>query len=183
MSEEVNDTPDESSEAEAGDTATEVVAAPVAAPQTNKEKNAARLKALKEAKARKAEVKATGGAVGAPGTEPKVKKERAPKAEKTVKPCRCGCGGQTTAFFVPGHDARWKGWMKKIELGKMEPKDLPAGTQKMYAIAKFTKRGVGFVPPENYNGEAYVPQCALEDVTESDVKPTTTKKAAAPAAK
>ena len=133
--------------------------------QTNKEKNKARLQALKEAKEKNKAAKAN-GAADQPGAE-KVARVRKAKEPKVPKPCRCGCGGQTTAFFVPGHDARWKGWMKKIEMGRMEPKDLPADTKKMY---KFTQRGIGFVPTENYNGTPYVPQCALEDVTEIDTE-------------
>lgn len=138
------------------------------ATQSNKDKNKARLQALKDAKARKATAATTGDAVAAPGsTGPaKVKKERAPKAEKTVRACRCGCGGQTTAYFVPGHDARWKGWMKKIEMGKKEPKELADGTKAMY---KFVKRGIGYVPTKNYNDLPYVPQCADEDVMEEAV--------------
>lgn len=144
-------------------------ATPVA-PTSTKEANKERLERLKAAKAEKdAKKTAGGGAADPPGTAPKVKKERAPKAEKVVRACRCGCGGQTTAFFVPGHDARWKGWMKKIELGKMEPKDLPEGTQKLY---KFTKRGVGFVPTMNYNEAAYIPQVAEEDLPEPVAKET-----------
>lgn len=145
-----------------------------AAPVSTKEANKERLERLKAAKAVKEAKGAAGEAVGPPGTAPKVKKERAPKAEKVVRACRCGCGGQTTAFFVPGHDARWKGWMKKIELGKMEPKDLPAGTQALY---KFTKRGVGFVPTMNYNEATYIPQVAEEDLPEPVAPPVKTEKA------
>lgn len=150
---------------------------------TNKEKNAARLQALKDAKARKAvaakEAKdaAASGVADVPGTEgattnkkPRVAKE---KVAKTVRQCACGCGGQTLSFFVPGHDARFKGWLKKIELGKMEPKDLPPAVQKHYT---FTRRGIGFVPDKDYKGGAYIPQCALEDVTEAEETKGATKK-------
>lgn len=136
--------------------------------EDKKAKNKARLEELKKRKAVAKEAKAS-GAADQPGAEGGAKpaRVRKEKVAKVPKPCRCGCGGQTTAFFVPGHDARWKGWMKKIELGKMELKDLPAPTQKMY---KFTPRGVGYVPSENYNGSPYVPQCALEDVTEANTE-------------
>lgn len=39
------------------------------------------------------------------------------KAEKTIKKCRCGCGGDTKGMFAPGHDARFYGWAKKIVAG------------------------------------------------------------------
>ncbi len=47
----------------------------------------------------------------------------APKATKTPKtpvPCWCGCGGQTMNRFVPGHDARFHGWAKKVARGLMD---------------------------------------------------------------
>jgi len=119
----------------------EVAEAPVAL--TNKEKNAARLQALKDAKARAKENKAA-----APPGEKKVRV----KKEKTVKPCRCGCGGQTTAFFVPGHDARFKGWLIKVEKGEKKVSDLPESVQKGY---KWVKKGTGAVPTTNYKGEVH----------------------------
>lgn len=156
----------------------DVAAPPVAPAKSKKEINQERLTKLKEAKERKAGEKAAEKAAAASGEKPaKVKKA---KAEKTVRACRCGCGGQTTAYFVPGHDARWKGWMKKIELGKMEPKGLPATTQKMYS---FVPRGIGFVPTQNYNEGVYTPQVALEDVTEAASEKPKVKKAATAAAK
>ena len=110
---------------------------------SNKEKNAARLQALKDAKERAKTTKAA-----APPGEKKVRA----KKEKTVKPCRCGCGGQTTAFFVPGHDARFKGWLVKVEKGEKKVSDLPESVQKGY---KWVKKGVGAVPTLNYKGEAH----------------------------
>lgn len=31
--------------------------------------------------------------------------------------CECGCGGTTQRRFVPGHDARLAGWVKRCERG------------------------------------------------------------------
>lgn len=115
--------------------------------QSNKEKNAARLQALKEAKARAKDSKVA----GVPGADGKVKVARV-KKEKTVKPCRCGCGGQTTAFFVPGHDARFKGWLIKVEKGEKKVTELPESVQKGY---KWVKKGAGAVPTTNYKGEPH----------------------------
>ncbi len=41
---------------------------------------------------------------------------------KTAKPlatCFCGCGGTTKSKFVPGHDARFHGWAKKVVRGEL----------------------------------------------------------------
>ena len=122
----------------------EVASTPIA-PQTNKEKNAVRLQALKDAKERAKKAKAE-GAEGKPAKVPREKKE------KVVKPCRCGCGGQTTAFFVPGHDARFKGWLLKVEKGEKKVAELPEAVQKGY---KWVKRGKGAIPTTNYRGEPH----------------------------
>lgn len=134
----------------------EVAETPIAA-QTNKEKNADRLAKLKEAKERAAGSKKAGA--GASAT-PKVARE---KKEKVVKPCKCGCGGLTTAFFVPGHDARFKGWLLKVEKGEMALKDLPEGVQKSY---KWVKKGKGAVPTTNYKGEPHSGYLSADEVTE-----------------
>lgn len=78
------------------------------------------------------------------------------KAERVTKPCACGCGDETTAYFVPGHDARFKGWLRKIEKGEAAPADLlPKSIRSKY---EFVKRGKGMVPKLDYKGEKYVPQ-------------------------
>lgn len=84
--------------------------------------------------------------------EEKAAKPPRVKAEKKVRPCACGCGGQTTGFFVPGHDARFKGWLLKIERGTMEVKDLPPSVQKSY---KWVQKGNGMIPTTNYKGEPH----------------------------
>ena len=145
--------------------------------KSKKQINAERLQALKDAKAKKAAqpaatgatATAAGGPAAIPGVEgatngKPAKAPREPKT-KTVRACRCGCGGQTTAYFVPGHDARFKGWLKKIEMGKKEISELPPAVQKEYT---WTERGIGFVPDKDYKGDPYIPQCALEDVTETE---------------
>lgn len=76
-----------------------------------------------------------------------------PKPERTVKPCACGCGEETTAYFAPGHDARFKGWLLKIEKGIAEPKDLmPKSVWSQY---EWKKSGKGMRPTKNYKGEPY----------------------------
>lgn len=43
-------------------------------------------------------------------------------APKVVAGCICGCGGETTSKFIPGHDAKLKSLLIKIERG-VEPLD------------------------------------------------------------
>lgn len=113
--------------------ATAAVAQPTVS--ANKTANKARLEAIKAKAAEKAVVKAA-----------------APKKEKTVRPCMCGCGEQVTSYFAQGHDARFKGWMIKVERGTMAVKDLPPVVQKSNT---FVKRGEGYVTTKNYKGEAH----------------------------
>lgn len=53
------------------------------------------------------------------------------KAEKTVRPCVCGCGTETTSYFAPGHDARYHGYLKKLADGRIDAKgkDAKSGEQ------------------------------------------------------
>lgn len=79
------------------------------------------------------------------------KAKRGP-AERTNN-CMCGCGGKTAGFFVPGHDARYKGWMKKVARGEMTPEQLPNGIAANYAWKKTTD-GKGKYTTKNYRGDA-----------------------------
>lgn len=36
---------------------------------------------------------------------------------KATRECECGCRGLTKSRFVPGHDARLAGWVKRCERG------------------------------------------------------------------
>lgn len=74
-------------------------AKPTPVPSATKAADAAAVKALK-AKA-----------------EPKAPKE---KKLPTTQDCLCGCGLETGGKFRPGHDARVKGWLGKVEQGKFE---------------------------------------------------------------
>ena len=75
------------------------------------------------------------------------------KPTKTVRQCLCGtCSEETMGFFAPGHDARFKGLMVKVERGDLAVTDLPKAVQKAYT---FKKRGDGFVTTENYKGEKH----------------------------
>jgi hypothetical protein len=71
--------------------------------------------------------KVAGVPVGNKKAAKKAASSRAPKqskAAKTVRDCICGCGGKTGGAFVPGHDARFKGWLIKIAKGESKPSDL-----------------------------------------------------------
>ena len=39
------------------------------------------------------------------------------KKAKATRECECGCKGLTKSRFVPGHDARLGGWVKRCERG------------------------------------------------------------------
>lgn len=45
---------------------------------------------------------------------------KTPKAAKAPRDCSCGCGGQTKGGrFIPGHDARYHGRIRKLEAAGM----------------------------------------------------------------
>ncbi len=77
-----------------------------------------------------------------------------PKVQKTVRKCGCGCGGETMAHFVPGHDARYKGWMKKLATGELTQPELKKFMGKQFDRYTFKKSGAGFVPKETYQEAA-----------------------------
>ncbi len=60
----------------------------------------------------------------------KAKGEKAPKKEKVLHPCHCGCGGTTFSNFQPGHDARVYALLKKEAGGEKVklPKELTDNT-------------------------------------------------------
>jgi hypothetical protein len=80
-------------------------------------------------------------------------KVRAAKPPKTVRKCACGCGGETTSYFAPGHDARLHGWITKLADGRIEPKDIPASTR---AKLNLKQTGAGFkaTTPNFYRDQA-----------------------------
>lgn len=45
--------------------------------------------------------------------------EKTKKTAKPTRPCFCGCGGETQSRFVPGHDARFHGWARKVAKGEL----------------------------------------------------------------
>lgn len=100
-------------------------------------------------------VKANGAAGKARVAKPPVAKSA--KSAKTAKParektnaCKCGCGDKTGGHFVPGHDARFKGWMIKIERGLMSPDELKKSVREAY---RWVKRGDGYMATTTYKGE------------------------------
>lgn len=85
-------------------------------------------------------------AAKAPKAAQKVAKVKVPK---TVRNCACGCGGQTTSYFAPGHDARVHGWESKLADGRIEPKDTnPSWRAK--AVLVQTKTGWKVTKPKFY---------------------------------
>jgi len=78
-----------------------------------------------------------------------------PKPVKTVRACGCGCGGETMAYFVPGHDARYKGWLKKLASGELDQAGLKKLMgAKVFGKYTFKKVGTGFAPKESYQEAA-----------------------------
>lgn len=111
--------------------------------QSNKDKNKARLAALAK--------KPASAARPLTGAAAKAKANAKPKAERKVRQCGCGCGEETMSYFVPGHDARFKGWLKKVGDGRMSLDELKkAMGQKTFGKYTFKKSGQGFVPKETY---------------------------------
>ena len=89
----------------------------------------------------------------AKATKVRATKVKKAKVEKELSPCKCGCGEKTTSYFVAGHDARFKGWLLKIERGDATKEKL----LKKSVIDQYTwvKRGDGEVPTTNYKGEPH----------------------------
>ena len=84
---------------------------------------AAGLKGVEMAKAKAAAAKA-GGLTKKAAAE---KKKAEPKAKKLKKThdCLCGCGTETLSLYAPGHDARVKGILLKVERGDLEKSAVP----------------------------------------------------------
>lgn len=108
-----------------------------------------------KSKAQKLAHKPNGAARPLTGAAAKAKASAKPKAAKTVRECGCGCKGETTSYFVPGHDARFKGWIKKVGDGRMSLDELKkAMGQKQFGKYAFTKKGAGFVTKTTYQEAA-----------------------------
>jgi hypothetical protein len=85
---------------------------------------------------------------------------RTKSAPKVPKPCHCGCGQQTGGYFVPGHDARFKGWLLQIERGEATAEDLlPKKVRDQYTwVSSGVKSDEGVMgkrPTKNYKGEPH----------------------------
>lgn len=52
---------------------------------------------------------------------------------KPLKPCKCGCGGQTRSLWVPGHDSRMRGWILRVERGYVKLSEIPDGERQAVA--------------------------------------------------
>lgn len=85
------------------------------------------------------------------GAAPKAAKAKGPVSRDNA--CKCGCGEMTSKHFVPGHDARFKGWMLKIERGQAKKTDLL--TAEVIKAYKWVKTESGERTTTNYKGEAH----------------------------
>lgn len=93
----------------------------------------------------------------------KTKRARKDAAPKEMKPCACGCGEMTAGYFVPGHDAKFKSWLLKIERGthvlhgydKTKDQEITPLPLKVQNQFKWVKRGEGYIPTTNYKGEPH----------------------------
>lgn len=113
--------------------------------QTAEERKAANKARLEEAKKKKA------------GESQKARAEKTKKNAEAkgikLNPCKCGCGEKTGKSFFPGHDARFKGHLLKIEKGIIKKED--ALSKAIIAEYKWKKRGPGEIPTTNYAGEPH----------------------------
>lgn len=62
--------------------------------------------------------------VGSLPPMPKMPSNRKNKVRPQVD-CKCGCGGKTAGTWVPGHDARAKGWAIRLERNIVKMSDIP----------------------------------------------------------
>jgi hypothetical protein len=119
-----------------------VASIPVATPSTRQAEKARRVERG---------VRKSVAAAGKPAVKGRAAKVNKPP--QTVRKCACGtCSEETLGFFAPGHDARFKGLMVKVERGTLPLSELPKKLQSAY---KFVKRGDGYVSTTNYKGEKH----------------------------
>lgn len=87
----------------------------------------------------KADAKAATGAVA---KDPFVPVEKAVAAAEKVKkervapaPCMCGCGNNASSGkrFIPGHDARFASYIRKLDQSLVQLTELPESVQKLVA--------------------------------------------------
>ena len=74
------------------------------------------------------------------------------KPKQEQRECKCGCGKRTVRFFRPGHDARLKSALPKVERGELKVADLPATVRKAY---HWERRGPGYIPTRDYAGRPH----------------------------
>lgn len=100
-------------------------------------KKAEAQKRIDELKAKKA---AQASKVAAP---PTAKEAKAPREKKVKEPkeCQCGCGGTTNGYFVPGHDAKFKSEMLKVERGEAKKEEVFEGRDEILAKYKWVPSG------------------------------------------
>lgn len=86
----------------------------------------------------KAKANAGKASAGKGKPAPKAKKEPKGPRERN-NDCLCACGGKTGGRFVPGHDARYFGWLKKVVAKEKEFSSLPASVRKALVDVKGAK--------------------------------------------
>ena len=84
---------------------------------------------------------------------PKSRKARAKVASKPGQPCLCACGqdAKSGRSFLPGHDARFHGWMKRLADQRLKPSEVPAAALKLMNLDK------DGVPTTDYDGSPWKP--------------------------
>lgn len=96
----------------------------------------------------------------------------APKTAKTPKPlvaCWCGCGGETRSRFVPGHDARFHGWAKKVIREEMDAETVLAGLAHDEARAEFLAYGEKITDAEELRKAKMAAKVAAKAAKEAEV--------------
>lgn len=79
------------------------------------------------------------------------KTPKSAKSSKSGGACLCACGGTAKPgrSFLPGHDARFHGWMRRLADGRLKPEEVPAAALKLMNIDKDN------VPTTDYDGSPW----------------------------
>ncbi len=104
---------------------------------------------------------------------------------KATRSCFCGCGGQTQRAFVPGHDARFHGLVKKTLRGELDTDTVLAGLPHEEAVEAFHDYAEKIAPAELARAEAKAAEKAAKDEAKAvklaaKASPATTPAVAAP---
>lgn len=78
-----------------------------------------------------------------------------PRAQAQPAECKCGCGAFAAGkarHFLPGHDARFHGWMRRMAQGLLEPSEIPASARALMSIKSID--GIP-TPTTDYDGSPW----------------------------